>query len=51
MHVTDSCPGAERLRYRIAKAVISATGGSLHDADGAPSELSAPAHDPFGALW
>ena len=51
VHVTDSGPGAERLRYRIAKAVISVTGGGLSDADGAPSQLSAPAHDPFGALW
>jgi hypothetical protein len=51
VHVTDVGPGADRLRYRIAKAVIEATGGSAHDADGAPMELSVPRQDPFGALW
>ena len=53
VHVTDSGPGAERLRYRIAKAVLDLTGGSAYDVGGAPVELSAPAptQDPFGALW
>lgn len=51
VHVTDSGPGADRLRYRIAKAVIAATGGSACDASGEPIELSAPAEDPFGSLW
>jgi hypothetical protein len=51
VHVTDVGPGADRLRYRIAKAVIAVTGGSTHDADGAPVELAAPAEDPFGSLW
>ena len=51
VHVTDVGPGADRLRYRIAKAVIEATGGSARDADGAPMELSVPRQDPFGALW
>jgi hypothetical protein len=53
VHVTDSGPGAERLRYRIAKAVLDLTRGAAYDADGAPFELSAPTptQDPFGALW
>lgn len=51
VHVTDSGPGADRLRYRVAKAVIAVTGGSACDADGSPIELAAPAQDPFGALW
>lgn len=52
VHVTDVGPGADRLRYRIAKAVIEATGGSAYDAEGAPMDLSAAARqDPFGALW
>jgi hypothetical protein len=34
VHVTDSGPGANRLRYRIAKAVIAVTGGHAYDADG-----------------
>ena len=51
VHVTDVGPGADRLRHRIAKAVIEATGGGAYDADGAPMDLSAPKQDPFGALW
>jgi exo-beta-1,3-glucanase (GH17 family) len=51
VHVTDSGPGADRLRYRLAKAVLAVTRGSAVDASGSPSSLSAPAQDPFGALW
>jgi hypothetical protein len=51
VHVTDSGPGADRLRYRIAKTVIEATGGGAHDADGSPVELAVPKQDPFSALW
>jgi len=51
VHVTDSGPGADRLRYRIAKAVISSTGGTACDADGNPIELTGPKQDPFSALW
>jgi hypothetical protein len=51
VHVTDSGPGTDRLRYRIAKAVLELSRGSAYDADGAPFELSAPEQDPFGALW
>jgi hypothetical protein len=51
VHVTDSGPGADRLRYRIAKAVLELSRGSAYDADGAPFGLSAPEQDPFGALW
>jgi hypothetical protein len=51
VHVTDSGPGADRLRYRIAKAVTAVTGGTVYGADGAPTELRAPADDPFGSLW
>jgi hypothetical protein len=51
VHVTDSGPGADRLRYRIAKAVIEATGGGACGPGGVPIELSAPEQDPFGALW
>jgi hypothetical protein len=51
VHVTDSGPGADRLRYRIAKAVIAATGGTVYDAEGRPVELTAPEQDPFSSLW
>jgi hypothetical protein len=51
VHVTDSGPGADRLRYRIAKAVLELTGGTAFDADGTPIELTALAQNPFGALW
>lgn len=51
VHVTDSGPGADRLRYRIAKAVLELTGGTAFDADGAPTELTTLAQNPFGALW
>lgn len=51
VHVTDSGPGADRLRFRIAKAVLELTKGSAFDVDGAPTELSASAQNPFGALW
>ncbi|HEX4787423.1 MAG TPA: hypothetical protein VH372_03100 [Actinospica sp.] len=51
VHVTESGPGASRLRFRIAKAVIGATGGRAYDAGGAPTELTAPEQDPFGSLW
>ena len=51
VHVTDSGPGADRLRFRLAKAVLEATRGRAVGADGAVVELSAPADDPFGALW
>lgn len=51
VHVTDSGPGADRLRYRVAKVVLELTGGTAFDADGTPSEVAAPSQDPFGALW
>jgi len=51
VHVTDSGPGADRLRFRLARAVLEATRGRAVDGDGAAVELSAPADDPFGALW
>ncbi|WP_034266932.1 hypothetical protein [Actinospica robiniae] len=51
VHVADSGPGAERLRYRLAKAVVAATGGFAADAEGGPVVLAAPPEDPFGALW
>jgi hypothetical protein len=51
VHVAEAGPGAERLRYRLAKAVVEVTGGFAADALGAPIELSAPTQDPFGALW
>jgi hypothetical protein len=51
VHVTASGPGADRLRYLIAKAVIETTGGRAHDADGSPLELTGPKQDPFSALW
>jgi hypothetical protein len=55
VHATGSGPGAERLRYRIARAVLDLAGGRgrVYDVGGAPIELSAPssAQDPFGALW
>lgn len=51
VHVADSGPGADRLRYRLAKAVVAATGGFAADAEGGAVTLSAPPEDPFGALW
>jgi len=51
VHVADSGPGADRLRYRLAKAVVAATGGFAADAQGGPVALTAPPEDPFGALW
>jgi hypothetical protein len=51
IHVADSGPGADRLRYRLAKTVVEATGGFAADAQGARVELAAPPQDPFGALW
>ncbi|MBR7824761.1 hypothetical protein KDK95_00455 [Actinospica sp. MGRD01-02] len=51
VHVTDSGPGADRLRYRVAKVVLELTGGTAFGADGAPTDLAAPSQDPFGALW
>jgi hypothetical protein len=52
VHVmTGSGPGADRLRYRVAKAVMEATGGAACDADGSPIELTAPEQDPFSTLW
>ena len=51
VHVADSGPGADRLRYRLAKAVVAATGGFAADAQGNPIELAAAPEDPFGALW
>lgn len=51
IHVADSGPGADRLRYRLAKTVVGVTGGFTADAQGAAVELTAPAQDPFGALW
>lgn len=51
VRVMGSGPGTDRLRYRIAKVVIAVTDGSAYDADGAPTELAAPAEDPFGSLW
>lgn len=51
VHVPEAGPGADRLRYRVAKAVIATTGGSTYDAQGEATELAAPAQDPFGSLW
>ncbi|HTJ70260.1 MAG TPA: hypothetical protein VL551_22175 [Actinospica sp.] len=51
IHVPGAGPGVDRLRYRIAKALLELTGGTAFDMDGAPAELAAPSQDPFGALW
>lgn len=51
VHVADSGPGADRLRYRLAKAVMAATGGFAADERGEAVALTAPPEDPFGALW
>jgi hypothetical protein len=51
VHVADSGPGADRLRYRLAKAVVAATGGFAADAQGGPVALATPPENPFGALW
>jgi hypothetical protein len=51
IRVAEAGPGADRLRYRLAKAVVAVTGGFAADAQGDPVELTAPPEDPFGALW
>lgn len=51
VRVAESGPGADRLRYRVAKAVVAATGGVAVNAQGDPIELGAGPDDPFGSLW
>lgn len=49
--VAGSGPGADRLRYRLAKAVLDLTGGVLTSADGSAIEVGSLADPTWGALW
>lgn len=49
--VPDGGPGALRLKYRLAKAVVEQTGGILVDAAGDRIALESLADTPFGSLW
>jgi hypothetical protein len=44
-------PGSDRLRYRLAKAVLSVTDGVLVGADGARIEVDSLADPTWGSLW
>jgi hypothetical protein len=49
--VADLGPGATRLRFRLARAVLASTDGVLVDADGCLMDLAALAEGPWGSLW
>ena len=49
--VPDGGPGALRLRYRLAKAVLELTDGVLVDSAGQRITLASLADSPFGSLW
>ncbi|HEV2640720.1 MAG TPA: hypothetical protein VGX23_36700 [Actinocrinis sp.] len=49
--VPDGGPGSLRLKYRLAKAVLTQTGGVLVDSAGKRIALEALADSPFGSLW
>jgi hypothetical protein len=44
-------PGGQRLRYRLAKAVLEPDGGALTDASGARIEVESLADATWGSLW
>jgi hypothetical protein len=44
-------PGSDRLRYRLAKAVLAVTGGVLVGPDGARIALESLADPTWGSLW
>lgn len=44
-------PGSERLRYRLAKALVEVTGGVLVGADGARIGVESLADATWGSLW
>lgn len=44
-------PGSDRLRYRLAKALLEVTGGVLVGADGARIEVESLADPTWGSLW
>ena len=49
--VPDGGPGALRLQYRLAKAVLAQTDGVLVDTAGEQITLESLADTPFGSLW
>jgi hypothetical protein len=49
--VAGSGPGADRLRYRLAKAVVELTGGVLTSAGGAVIAVESLADPAWGGLW
>lgn len=49
--VPDGGPGALRLQYRLAKAVLAQTDGVLVDSAGKQITLQSLADSPFGSLW
>ncbi|MGH3632084.1 MAG: hypothetical protein ACRDTP_08015 [Mycobacteriales bacterium] len=44
-------PGSDRLRYRLAKALLEVTGGLLVGADGARIQVASLADPTWGSLW
>jgi hypothetical protein len=44
-------PGSDRLRYRLARALLEATGGVLVGADGARVGVETLADPTWGSLW
>jgi len=44
-------PGSDRLRYRLAKALLEVTGGVLVGADGARKSVDSMADATWGSLW
>jgi hypothetical protein len=49
--VPDGGPGALRLRFRLAKAILAQTDGVLVDSAGKQITLQSLADSPFGSLW
>jgi len=44
-------PGSDRLRYRLAKSLLEATGGVLIGSDGARMGVESLADATWGSLW
>jgi hypothetical protein len=44
-------PGSDRLRYRLAKALLEVTGGVLVGSDGTRTDVDSLADATWGSLW
>jgi hypothetical protein len=51
LSVASLGPGSDRLRYRLAKAVLGLTNGVLVGADGARIAVDSLADATWGSLW